>query len=82
MIPGLGGHAFGSFKERGGEYMWLGDSLSQDIPTFRVMTYGYDSVLAGSQSFQNIETLATGLRAQIMAMRSGANVRQSITYYA
>ncbi len=30
-ISGLGGHAFGSFKERGGEYMWLQDCLPYDL---------------------------------------------------
>ncbi|PTB38488.1 hypothetical protein M441DRAFT_71921 [Trichoderma asperellum CBS 433.97] len=30
-LSGLGGHAFGSFKERGGSYMWLRDSLLHDL---------------------------------------------------
>ncbi|KAM3431903.1 hypothetical protein NHJ13734_007093 [Beauveria thailandica] len=30
-LSGLGGHAFGSFKERGGSHMWLRDSLPYDI---------------------------------------------------
>ena len=47
-ISGLGGHAFGSFKDRGKDYMWLRDELPYDLtsderPFARVMTYGYDS---------------------------------------
>ncbi|KAM3509182.1 hypothetical protein MY11210_006437 [Beauveria gryllotalpidicola] len=30
-VSGLGGHAFGSFKERGGSNMWLRDSLPYEI---------------------------------------------------
>ncbi|KAH7016032.1 uncharacterized protein B0I36DRAFT_336429 [Microdochium trichocladiopsis] len=58
-ISGLGGHAFGSFKEHGGEHMWLRDALPGDLvgeqtsqPMARVMIYGYASAVAGSTSFQ------------------------------
>ncbi|KAI9163486.1 Protein SERAC1 [Paramyrothecium foliicola] len=46
-LSGLGGHAFGSFKQRAGEYMWLRDALPYDLvsdatgrPIVRVMTFG------------------------------------------
>lgn len=52
-ISGWGGHVFGSFKERGGEHMWLRDALPHDLmlkngdrPIARVMIYGYDSSVA------------------------------------
>ncbi|OTA02427.1 hypothetical protein A9Z42_0027950 [Trichoderma parareesei] len=66
-ISGLSGHAFGSFKERNGEYMWLRDSLPHAMVdengknTARVMIYGYDSSLPNSDSFQNLEDLGTAL---------------------
>jgi len=52
-ISGLGGHAFGSFKERYENYMWLRDALLFDLtrddtdrPMARVMIYGYKSAVA------------------------------------
>lgn len=68
-ITGLGGHAFGSFKERGGSHMWLRDSLPHDLPGARILIYGYDSHLVGSQSFQDMEALATQFRTHIAAIR-------------
>lgn len=44
-ISGLNGHAFGSFKKPGASYMWLRDTLAQDIPESRTIIYGYDSKL-------------------------------------
>ncbi|KFY81101.1 hypothetical protein V498_08740 [Pseudogymnoascus sp. VKM F-4517 (FW-2822)] len=58
-ISGLGGHAFGSFKERNGSHMWLRDDLPFDFPRARILTYGYDSKLKGSQSFQDFEAIAS-----------------------
>ncbi|KAL6790837.1 hypothetical protein J3E68DRAFT_443089, partial [Trichoderma sp. SZMC 28012] len=66
-ISGLGGHPFGSFKERDGEHMWLRDALPYDVTEkdrdtahiSRVMVYGYSSNLFQSDSFQNLEDLGT-----------------------
>ncbi|PVH72158.1 hypothetical protein DL98DRAFT_660217 [Cadophora sp. DSE1049] len=49
-IAGLGGLALGSFKEKGGEHMWLRDALPYDITLedhniARVRVYGYESSL-------------------------------------
>jgi hypothetical protein len=44
-VSGIGSHGFGSFKERGGPYMWLRDSLPTDFPRLRVSIYGYQSRL-------------------------------------
>lgn len=67
-ISGLGGHAFGSFKEKGGSYMWLCDELVYDLKTTRVIIYGYESQLHGSRSFQDLEALATTLREAIRGL--------------
>lgn len=64
-ISGLGGHAFGSFKEKDGSYMWLCDSLPYHLATARIIIYGYESQLHGSQSFQGLEALASTLRELI-----------------
>ncbi|KAF7532235.1 hypothetical protein G7054_g8144 [Neopestalotiopsis clavispora] len=64
-VCGLGGHAFGSFKERSGTHMWLRDSLPQDFQNARVLIYGYDSHIPGSTSFQTLESLAASLRNHV-----------------
>ncbi|KAK0643713.1 hypothetical protein B0T16DRAFT_188109 [Cercophora newfieldiana] len=74
-ISGIGGHAFGSFKERGGDHMWLRDSLPLDLtlgdtdrPISRVMTYGFESTMAESRSVQSLEDLATSFRDSILTI--------------
>ena len=64
-VCGLGGHAFGSFKEKGGPHMWLRDSLPKDLPGLRILLYGYDSGLDGSYSNQNVSIIADTLATHI-----------------
>ena len=54
--------------------MWLRDSLPYDLPGVRILTYGYDSHLADSQSFQGVEDLATEFRVLTAAIRKTTNV--------
>ena len=75
-ISGLGGHAFGSFKETDGSYMWLCDDLPYDLATTRIIIYGYESQLHGSQSFQGLEALASTLRTSLQ------NITEVCTIYA
>ncbi|KAI5460666.1 hypothetical protein BGZ63DRAFT_488681 [Mariannaea sp. PMI_226] len=84
-LSGLGGHAFGSFKERGGDYMWLRDSLPHDLTCeetgqsmARVMTYGYESSVAGSENIQNIEDLATKFHSSLLALATAPTMRPII----
>ncbi|KAK7397941.1 hypothetical protein QQX98_012695, partial [Neonectria punicea] len=84
-VSGLGGHAFGSFKERGGDYMWLRDALPYDLtwedtdnPMARVMVYGYESRVAQSKSMQNLEDLATSFHNSLLALASAATTRPII----
>jgi hypothetical protein len=68
-ISGLGGHAFGSFKERDGAFMWLRDALSFDLPNARILIYGYDTGLIQSNSFQNLTDLGRALQVEIKGIR-------------
>ncbi len=82
-ISGLGGHAFGSFKEKDGEHMWLRDALPHHITSgssniARVMVYGYESSLVRSKSTQNLEDLATSFRASLLALASDTTHRPII----
>ncbi|EMT74712.1 Protein SERAC1 [Fusarium odoratissimum] len=77
-IHGLGGHAFGSFKQRGGHYMWLQETLESDLVKIRefgqhirprILIYGYDARVDKSQTFQSMEDLAIELRMQLQGIR-------------
>ncbi|KAF7174333.1 hypothetical protein CNMCM5623_006936 [Aspergillus felis] len=68
-MSGLGGHAFDSFKERGGSFMWLRDALPLDFPNARILIYGYDTRLVRSSSFQNLTDLGRALQIDMKAIR-------------
>ncbi|EWZ87293.1 hypothetical protein FOWG_09190 [Fusarium oxysporum f. sp. lycopersici MN25] len=74
-VHGLGGHAYGSFKERGGSYMWLEDSLPAHLRAAlagcaaRILLYGYDARVENTISFQSIHDLAGRLRGSLRAIR-------------
>ena len=74
VVCGLGGHAFSSFKGKGGLYMWLRDSLLKDLLNLRVLLYGYDSSLDGSYSYQNVSTLADTLARYLNELRGRSQV--------
>lgn len=62
--------------------MWLRDQLPRDRPSFRVMCYGYDSMLIGSNSFQTIDHLASNFAKQLVDMRISSNTRNPIVFLA
>ncbi len=76
-VCGLGGHAFGSFKEKGTSYMWLRDSLPTDLPDLRILLYGYESRLEGSDSNQNISIIADSFVSHLNILRPRSKVRVS-----
>ena len=75
-ISGLGGHAFGSFKDKDSQYMWLRDSLPGDFPDLRIFIYGYNSVLQGSTSIQNLGDIGSSLRDALRTLDKPQNVCQ------
>ncbi|KAI9889394.1 MAG: hypothetical protein M1814_005330 [Vezdaea aestivalis] len=71
VIHGWGGHAFGSFKERGGQFMWLRDEIISLFPQLRVWLYGYKSELTNETRIESVNDwsakfyqLLVGLRAK------------------
>src|SRR4051794_14663894 len=68
-LSGLGGHAFGSFKERKSNHMWLRDDLPNDFPHARILIYGYDTKLEDSQSIQDLEAIAGTFRTALKIAR-------------
>ncbi|KAK1255747.1 hypothetical protein MKX07_008006 [Trichoderma sp. CBMAI-0711] len=84
-VSGLGGHAYGSFKDKNGSYMWLQDALPSDLtniqtgrPMARIMIYGHKSTVPGSRSVQDIDDLATTLHSNLLALVEGPRTRPII----
>lgn len=55
--------------------MWLRDFLPEAVPNARILTYGYDTKLPGSQSEASIPDLSRRLLESIKTIRSGHTVR-------
>jgi hypothetical protein len=79
-ITGLSGHAFGSWKEKGGAKMWLRDFLAQDLDSnnykTRILTYGYDSTVIGSVSDSSVHEYSRKLLEALKASRELPEVWQ------
>jgi hypothetical protein len=58
-VTGLAGHAFGSWRAKGGSAMWLRDFLPKDIPNIRVLIYGFDSKLEGKETTAGLSDYTT-----------------------
>ena len=59
-VHGLGGDASDTWTADDGK-LWLRDFLPENVPYTRIMTYGYDSVVAFSRSVAEIEDYASDL---------------------
>ncbi|KAL7964407.1 hypothetical protein HDV63DRAFT_415383 [Trichoderma sp. SZMC 28014] len=68
-VTGLAGHAFGSWKSKNLPHMWLRDFLPQTVANARILTYGYDTKIYGSQSEESILELAKALLESIKTTR-------------
>ncbi|KAH7227531.1 hypothetical protein BKA60DRAFT_553072 [Fusarium oxysporum] len=85
-VHGLGGHAYRSFKERGGSYMWLEDSLPAHLRAAlpgcaaRILLYGYDARVENTISFQSIHDLAGRLRGSVRAIRPGIIKKRPLVF--
>jgi hypothetical protein len=65
--------------------MWLRDSLPHDLtletnnqPIARIMIYGYESTVAGSESMQNLEDFATKFNASLQMLANATTTRPII----
>lgn len=80
-MTGLAGHAFGSWKSRETQEMWLKDFLPKDIKNVRIMIYGYDSSIIGPE--RNHATLTDYRRSfieQLGNSRNSIKVRNNIYF--
>ena len=74
-IPGIDGHAYGSWQGRGNAHrMWLRHFLSEDLPNCRTMIFGYNSKLRGS-SIATLEDYSRQLLEGINSVREDTEVQ-------
>ncbi|KAF8242573.1 hypothetical protein K440DRAFT_481581, partial [Wilcoxina mikolae CBS 423.85] len=77
-VTGLAGHAFGSWRSRQTHRMWLKDFLPKDLKNIRIMTYGYDSRLAGAKTNSRLIDYRRNFLQQLENARSSAENRPII----
>ncbi|CRK16662.1 hypothetical protein BN1708_002918 [Verticillium longisporum] len=82
-ISGLGSHAFGTWQPPGPDktFMWIRDEIPRSVAGVRAIVYGYESKLAGSQSFQSVNDIALRLIHQLKSVRS-LTLPKSIVFLA
>jgi len=67
-VSGLGSHPFGSFVNKEDGHMWLSESLVRDMPSARVMIYGYQSGLWKNASIAHVGDLAGPLQIALSSL--------------
>jgi hypothetical protein len=60
--------------------MWLQDFLPEMVPTARILIYGYDTRLEGSNSYASILDLAKGFLQAVKTVREHSTVCISCEY--
>jgi hypothetical protein len=81
-VHGLAGNAFGSWRSRTENSLWLRDFLPEMVPSARILVYGYDTKLEGSNSITSIIDLSKALLQQVKTVREDSMVLPSkITRY-
>ncbi|APA09573.1 hypothetical protein sscle_05g043430 [Sclerotinia sclerotiorum 1980 UF-70] len=73
-VTGLAGNAFGSWASEP-THMWLRDKLAVDFPNARIMSYGFDSHLKGSQSEAVVSVFSSRFRSDVEEIRRHASDR-------
>lgn len=80
-MTGLAGHAYGSWRGREKDVMWLKDFLPNNIGNIRIMSYGYDTSLDNASIADNSSMLdyRRGLVQQLRDARRSADVSNILT---
>ncbi|KFY15667.1 hypothetical protein V491_05602 [Pseudogymnoascus sp. VKM F-3775] len=77
-ISGLGSHAYGSYMHKLDGHMWLSDSLNKDCPFARVVIYGYNSKLQGSESFDDLDGLASSFQIALSRLTTSSKDKKPL----
>ena len=80
-ISGLASHPFGSWRGPR-NFMWLRDGLPKDIPGVRCIIFGYETRLSQTQSFKNVDDIATSLAFQLRSIGRNAPSAKPIVFIA
>ena len=78
-VHGLQGDAFKTWECSNGT-LWLRDCLPEEVPSARIMTFGYDSTVAFSNSVAGIEDKALDLLNRLGAQRDGRTDRRPVVF--
>lgn len=81
VLPGLGSHPVGSFKEKHGNNVWIRDFLPKDIPMARILIYGYNTSVTDSNAKHSIPDLAMAFLRSVEAFRAATKVVFAIVGY-
>jgi hypothetical protein len=76
IIPGLCGHALGSFRSANGLSVWPRDFAPEDIPRARFVVYGYETAFDASYSTQGVRELAHTLLDGLAIFRRRTQTQQ------
>src|SRR5207248_451072 len=81
-VPGLGGHALGSWKSPEGHEVWLRDFLPKDIKKARIIAYGYDTSLREANWKSTIYRMAISMLESLRDIRDRAVILSSFVVIA
>ncbi|KAF5493794.1 Death-associated protein kinase 1 [Colletotrichum fructicola] len=73
VVSEFGSHSFESWKDGGGQFMWLVDDDTAFPPNVRVLLYGYNASLRGSESSQNLTDFGDQLAISVRSIRPLSN---------
>ena len=73
-VHGLNGTPRGTWTDKKSGRFWLEDFLPTALPTARIMTFGYDSRLAFSNSMAGVENFARDLLNRLRIVRASSEV--------
>jgi hypothetical protein len=73
-VHGLGGDSYGTWTDSSSQEFWLRTFLPKDLPTARVMTFGYNANILRKKARGEIYSFAEELLAALRRNRTGTAV--------